>query len=200
MGTSTVIPTLVLEAAPTEEPVTLEETKLYGHVTATKEDSVTQGLIRAAIEYSQQYTRRQFCTATWDAFYDVFPAEFALPLPPLSSGATPVTHIKYYDTGGIQRTLDPTVYDVDAKTEPARIRPAYGESWPSIRSIMNAVEVRFITGYGGADDVPEPIKQAIKFLVNWWFEERGPAIVGTAANELPMTYMALLTPYRMPRF
>ncbi|MGE5260788.1 MAG: head-tail connector protein [Actinomycetota bacterium] len=38
---------------------------------------------------------------------------------------------------------------------------------------VNAFEIAFTAGYGGAaDDVPGPIKQALKLLVAHWFERR----------------------------
>jgi hypothetical protein len=65
---------------------------------------------------------------------------------------------------------------VDAKSEPGRIVPAYGKVWPSTRYEPNAVQVRFVAGYGlealDIDARAPELRQAIGVLVGTMYEQR----------------------------
>ena len=56
------------------------------------------------------------------------------------------------------------------------------------------MSIVFTAGYGGAADVPAPIKSAIGQTVTWLYEHRG----GDAAP-MPQAALALLAPYRAVR-
>jgi len=65
---------------------------------------------------------------------------------------------------------------------------------------LNAFEVDFTAGYGDeADDVPGPIRHALKLLVAHWFERREVVVLGLGAQEVPATVAGLLLPYRRVR-
>jgi uncharacterized phiE125 gp8 family phage protein len=155
----------------TSEPVTRPEARLHCHITDTEQDSVVDALITAAREYCERTTSRQFVNATWKEYFDSFPAdEIRLGRWPLST----VNSIKYVDADGNTQTWTDTLYEYDTNAEPPRIKPAYNQSWPTIRSgIYNAVTVEFVAGYGAtAASVPKHFKQAIMLLVGHWYEHR----------------------------
>lgn len=138
--------------------------------TNTTEDPKLNALIKTARHKAEELTERALITQTWDWFLDKFPSgNLEVPKPPLDS----VTHVKYYDTSGDLQTWDSGDYDVDTDSAPGRISPAYGESYPTARLINNAVNVRFVAGYGDADDVPQPIKEGILELVAFLYANRG---------------------------
>ncbi|HJT63076.1 MAG TPA: phage head-tail connector protein [Burkholderiales bacterium] len=148
---------LKLVTAPAEEPVTLAEAKLHLRETETALDALIQSLIVAATAHAEDFTGRRLVTQTWDYFLDAFPCwGIAIPYPPLAS----ITSIKYVDTEGVEQTLASSEYLVDVKSSPGRVTPAYGKTWPSIRSQMNAVTIRFVAGYGLHAAVPEKIRNA----------------------------------------
>ena len=156
---------------PAVEPVTLAEAKLHMRVETTAEASVHTDMIVAAREYCEGVVGRQFVHATWKEYFDRFPAgEMLLSTPPLSS----VTSITYVDVDGDTQTWDASEYQYDKFSEPAQIKPAYGESWPTTRDdTYNAVTVTFLAGYGAAaSDVPPNFKQAILLLVGLWHRDR----------------------------
>jgi uncharacterized phiE125 gp8 family phage protein len=65
---------------------------------------------------------------------------------------------------------------------------------------LNAFEVDFTAGYGDeADDVPGPIRHALKILVAHWFERREVVVLGLGAQEVPATVAGLLLPCRRVR-
>lgn len=140
--------------------------------TNTTGDPLISALISAARAAAEQELHRYLITQTLDAYFDSFPCvgrmvigsrypeqipnEFRLP--PLQS----VTSITYVDTAGATQTLAADQYTVDTKSQPARITPAYGVSWPATREQANAVTVRFVAGYGAASAVPDIIKLWMK--------------------------------------
>ena len=197
---------LKLVTAPTIQPVTLAEARMQLKDPPAVEDFLIESAIRAACEHAEAYTGRRFVTQTWDYFLDCFPnewanqygrsrGEFALPHPPLVS----VTSVKYFDEAGVEQTLATSEYQVDASSDPGRIAPAYGKSWPSARAQLNAVTVRFVCGYGGLASVPFSIKAAILLIVGHLFEHREEN-QDFQVHEMPLGSERLLFPLRVMRF
>jgi len=163
--------------------------------TNTTEDPMLNALITVARLKVEELTSRALIDQTWDYRLDSFPAIIQPPLYPLDV-TTPVASLKYLNTSGVLTTLTLTTdYTVDFYSEPGRVVPAYGKSWPSTQAVPNAVTLQFKAGYGGAGDVPQLIKQAILVLIGHWYENREPIISGTIVAEVPMMVAALLSPY-----
>lgn len=163
----------------------------------TTADPHLTGLIKTARHWTEEYLRRSLIEQTHDWSLDAFPVEFAVPRPPLIS----VTSVTYVDTAGASQTLSASIYRVDTAAEPGRITPAYGEAWPSVREVTNAVIVRFKAGYGtAASAVPEPIRQAMLLLIGEMHERREQALVGTSIVSVPFGVKELLSPYRAMGF
>lgn len=161
---------LKLVTPPAEEPVSLEEAKSHLRLEGVDDDAYVAVLIAAARRRCEAYQSRAYITQTWDLYLDGFPAgDIRIPIAPLES----VVSVKYKDTAGSMQTLDPSCYVVDTASEPGRISPACGQSWPSTYGEINAVEIRFVAGYGAAADVPEHIRQAILMTVGDLYEHRG---------------------------
>lgn len=181
---------LTIVTAAATDPVTLAELKEHMRIDASNsdDDSLLTALITVATQYAQSVTRRQLVTATYDLFLDRFFAQITIPLPPTQS----ITTVKYTDDQGVQQTLATTVFQLDIESEPARLREAFNENWPTTRMEMNAVEIRFICGYGAASAVPEYFKTAIKQLSAHWYENSEGTIVGLNIKEIPLGVDALL--------
>jgi len=194
---------LALVTAPPAEPVSLDEAKDHLRVKNGDEDVLLTGLIKAArqhVDGRDGWLNRALITQTWDLFLDAFPCSsdipIVVPLPPLQS----ITSVTYLDDAGASQTWAATDYTVDAKSEPGRILPAYGLSYPSTRRVMNAVTVRFVAGYGLAVAVPATLKLALGALVAHFYEHREPIILTGGVGSpipLPMHVEALLMPYRI---
>jgi uncharacterized phiE125 gp8 family phage protein len=129
--------------APYAEPIHLDEAKDHLLVTGDDQDAVISRIIMAARSDCEDFTGRQFVTATYDLYLDVFPDVIEVPLPPLVS----VTSIAYEDTAGDTQTMTSTDYVVDTISEPGLISLAYGESWPATYGEANAIRVRFVCGH-----------------------------------------------------
>jgi len=134
--------TLDVIGAPTGYPLALGAVKDHLRVDGQAEDDYITGLMAGAASYAEGFIWRALLTRPLDLVLDAFPAVIRPPLPPLRS----VTSITYIDTAGASQTLAASKYQVDAKAEPARIKPAYGEVWPGTRAVYNAVTVRYEAG------------------------------------------------------
>src|SRR3990167_1042627 len=191
---------LVRASGPSEEPITRAEAKLHLKVETdqTADDALIDLLVSAAREDAEDFTNRCFCWSTWELRLDEFPTrehqEILLPRPPLIR----VESIKYVDGDGATQTLGSDNYQVDDKSEPARVRPAYGLSWPATRAQMNAVTVSYVAGYPVSEagspadyaaNVPAAAKAAVKLILGHLYANREAVMAmpgGVAAIEIPM--------------
>lgn len=168
--------------------VLLTEAKARLRVDTTDEDSDITNMLNAAIGYCQKYTNRQFIRAGYILTLDDFPpGPIELDGAPLSS----VTSVKYVNESGTLTTWTASLYVVDTAFEPGRIRPAYGEDWPSIREPSAAVQVTYVCGYGTTSTtIPEDIRSAIMLLVTEQYRRQEP--VEMAASRLGIAFEGLL--------
>lgn len=121
-------------------------------------DDEIQTAAEGYTEAAEHATGRAFVQQSWRAGFRGFAAEMILPKPPLMS----ITRVTFYDESGVQRTLDPQDYFVDADAEPAVLSPAPGRAWPTALDRANAVEVQYVCGYGPSEtSVPKPVKQYV---------------------------------------
>lgn len=170
--------------------VSLARVKSHCRVDIEEDNALFLDLITAATEFfeSQIYGRRQILQATYDLRLSDWFDCHELPNPPLSS----VTSVKYQDVTDTQQTLATSYYTVYVpQRQPGRIEMDPDLSLPSLYSTSNwPVVVRFVAGYTAAN-VPAKIKQAILFIVDHWYNQRGAVVVGTISKELEFTLSSL---------
>jgi len=128
---------------PFAEPVSRAEMKIHLRVDTTADDELVDVLISAAREWSENFQNRSYVAQTFELKMDYFPDVIELPRSPLIS----VSSIQYVDADGDTQTFDASSYRVDSDSEPARITPAYDDSWPDVRAVTGAVTVTFVAGY-----------------------------------------------------
>jgi hypothetical protein len=196
---------------PAVEPISVDEAKDWLRERGDDQNGVITALTRSAREYCEVKTGRQLITATWqlvlDSFYDQRYTQYGsfsdlrygkynslnnwairVPRSPLQA----VTSITYIDPSGITQTLDPSQYQVDLVSEPARVAPAYAIPWPVTRSVMAAITVTFRAGFGDqASEVPDGIRQAMRLLIAHWYENRY-AVTDFATSKVPLAVDTLL--------
>lgn len=158
---------------PTDEPVSIAEAKLHARIDDDTDNAAVAGMIKAARELAETYTRRAFVTQTWQLFMDGFPSErfIELPRPPLQS----VTHVKTYTDADVATVFAASNYYVDTVTAPGRLVLRDGASWPDVARVANGVEIQYVVGYGTPDLVPGSIKMGVLHLIAWLYEHRGDA-------------------------
>jgi uncharacterized phiE125 gp8 family phage protein len=167
--------------APAAEPVTLTDVKNHLKVDTSDDDDLIGVMIQAAREYVETYTGRAVMEQTIEERVDYFPAvTYTNPRGGIELRFAPLktlTHLKYKDSDGTEQTLAAnTDYVLDNISEPPRIFPAYGVSWPISRDEPNAVWFEYVAGYTTASDVPASIKQAIFLIVGKMYEQREDSV------------------------
>jgi len=169
-------PILVTALASTEEPISIEEAKLWLKVDEDQvdDDPVIQSLIATARERWEKRTRRSTIIQTFDQYLDAFPDDC-----PIRLGRAPlvaVSSVRYFafsDLGDSSGTsMSSSGWYVDTAREPGRIVPIF--SWPVPTRDYNGGIVRFTAGYSsGTSGIPEAAKTEIKTLLATLYEHRG---------------------------
>lgn len=109
--------------------------------------------------------------------------------------ALTVSAVRYFDTSGVQVTLPPTAYYLDAISRPAALYPA--GSWPATLTRPGSVEVDWVAGWAKASDVPEDLVHAMKLLISHWDQNREAVVIGSISSTVQLTVDALLEPWRI---
>lgn len=185
-------------SGPGAEPITLAEAKAHLRISGTDENDLINGLIQAAREMAETYTKRQLITATYAAKYRDFPdseGSIQIPRTPLQS----VSSITYVDNQGSTQTLSTDVYEVLDDDVEAWIVLKPLQSWPEVQAERKqAVTVTFVAGYGNAgSDVPAAAKSAMLMLLGHLFENRESVAVGTISGKMPLATEILLDSIRV---
>ena len=154
---------------PTIEPVTLAQAKTHLRIddTFTDDDAYVSALIMAARQYIEAYAHRAIFNRRVLLTLDYFPwpgwgsttgstahdyfmhwyyrgLTIRLPLP----GTVSVESLSYINNDGeTVTTIDPKNYTVDTTSEPARISPTPGYTWPYQQNyIPGQVRVQYTAG------------------------------------------------------
>ena len=161
-------PTLV--TAPLLLPITLAEVKKHCEVPAddTAHDTQLTTLMSVARDQFEADCDLALLATVYSVNLDSWPVVIDLPIRPLAT----VNWVKYYDDAGTQQTLATSVYSVNSAQR--RIELAYNQTWPSVQSRWDAIEIRFTCGYADAASVPASAKHALLLLIGYYFgQNRG---------------------------
>lgn len=180
-------------AGPLVEPVSVSEAKQHLRLDRdfNDDDAYVQGLITASRFYAETYCDRTFVRSQWRMALDVFPPwDIELPRPPIYPGDTPV--VTYIPSNAVYEPIPYDNFRIDRDSTPPCIRPQWNLYWPSARGAENDVIVTWWAGYGnGADSVPQPVKNAMMFMIAHWYGTR-EAVVQGAMNPVPMAVDLML--------
>ena len=123
------------------EPITTAEAKSHLRVTISDDDTLIDGLITAAREHVELFCGRSFAQHTYRADIADFHDEMVLPYRPIQS----ITNIKYYNTASPQ-VLTTLALKIYAKNLASIVRND-GQSWPTVSTRPDAVQITYVTGY-----------------------------------------------------
>ena len=189
---------LILTSGPSAEPISLDEAKAHCRVDGDAEDTLIASLILAARLHIERCLDVALISQGWSLYLDKWPdrGPVELTLAPLIS----VDAVRLYGPTGSSMTLDPGLFDVDPFSRRPRLSRRNGQSWPQPGRGVNGIEIGFTAGYGPApEDVPMPLRLAIRLLVAHWHEAREPVLLGETADPVPASIASLLGPYHTVR-
>jgi uncharacterized phiE125 gp8 family phage protein len=181
---------LHLVTRPQREPLSISDLRNHLKIGDDVEDGSLLRLSRQVRSRGERVTRRAFLTQTWDQYLDDWPddGQIVLPKPPLQS----VTFVKYVDTAGVTQTWTASDYRVDTPSGDycarGRIALAYATPWPIALAVSNAIQVRFVCGYGDRpEDVPDLLIGGMLLDAGSMFEVRAAVATGSrlAAITIP---------------
>lgn len=156
--------TSYLIAGPGEEPVSLAEAKTYCRIDGTDEDALLGALIAAARLHVESLTGRALVTQTWRLVLNC-PAGLVIPLP-----VVPVAELLEAPEGAVLQ----------------------GDSL-LLAAAVETLSVDYTAGYGGAEDVPADLKQAVLALIAYWYEHRD------SLTSAPIGFERLIASYKRVR-
>lgn len=183
---------------PQSEPITLEEAKAHLNIVDfTDDDTYITALISVARRSIEDMTGRTLI----DTVLVQTAREWCASIGFLRGNAHTIDSIKYDDAAGTEQTVDSALYDIfpygdgcaaavffDAFTSPTLVA----------RPFVDRIRIEFTAGYGStAAKVPQPLRQAILFLVAHLYENRAPVAVGVSVATLPMAIESLSAPYKI---
>lgn len=135
---------------------------------------------------------------SWTLSLDCFPSygseTIYLPGAPVKS----ITSIGYVDVDGANQTIDAADYQLDAAGDMARLKPAYGGTWPGTRDQNAAVTIEYVLGEQDPKDVPDDLVDAVALLAAHRYENREATAVASL-NEIPYGVEYILEEYRRLR-
>ena len=181
---------LKVVTAPTVEPLTLEEVRLFLRIDTTDEDQLLSLLISDARQQVENITKRALISTTYLysrplprvqrgvlsgpfrklADQDEFPFasvhKIELPMGRLQS----VTSVERRDgDAGTWATMAADTYRTDTTVEPGVIWPVDG--WSDDLNVDH-LRITYVVGYGDEDDVPAPLKRAMLMAIGEAYRER----------------------------
>lgn len=187
--------TAVVLSGPTVEPVTLAEAKAHLRVDTNAEDTLIQSLIMASRLHIEAALDLALVTQTWRIRRDTWPASRTLTLPIRPVQA--ITSFEVHAADGITETFGADAFILDGDANPARLVWRGNGAMPTSGLVANGIEIDLVAGFGdAAEDVPQPIRQALLLLIAHWYENREPVEIGATATPIPPAVSDLLAPYR----
>jgi uncharacterized phiE125 gp8 family phage protein len=181
---------------PAEHPVTTAEAKEHCRVPSseTGDDAYIASLITAGTNLIENITNRKLITQTIEYYLDEFPTarEFELPFGYVQA----VASIKYYDQDGNLNTWSADNYQLNNKGIVSSIKLTEQADYPTTQTDkIDAVVVRFTSGYGAESSVPNAIKQALLLFISSMYDNREGA-----QDLMTKTLELLLASYRIYHF
>lgn len=165
----------------TELPITLAEAKAQLNIEAsfTDDDALITSCIYAAGKYIENLLQQPLMEQVWELQLADFKTRILVQKKPVT-----IDSIKYSDAANNEQTVATSNYQVITDTVPALIVFYSSYSFPVVRDErLDAVRIRFTSGYADATAVPEDIKRHIKVLVTQYYEHRDMNMVKPHVQE-----------------
>lgn len=175
---------------PAVEPVSLADARAHLRLDDTHEDDLVAALIEAGRLLLESATRLIFINQSWRLILEEAPRgmRLHLPLAPIIA----ITEIRAIDAQGAPSVVDPQEYRLRAGAQPPTLM--LEESFPRL---PGGIEIDLEAGFGPApENVPAPLRQALRMLVARWFEERGDGVGEPETGVLPPDVALMIAPYR----
>jgi uncharacterized phiE125 gp8 family phage protein len=169
---------------PAAMPVTLDDLKRTVMVDFDDDDELLTGLLEAAVarlDGVNGILGRCLMAQVWDQTFPNWSPVMKLAFPNVSDIA-----VSYVDGDGNTQQLDASSFEViDPVSQPEIVfKPDFAAPDLTDSSLM-PITVRFTAGFGGAEDCPAPLEQAILFMAASLYD---PGLFSQAGERAEMLY------------
>jgi uncharacterized phiE125 gp8 family phage protein len=182
----------VLEVARTGAVWTDAEAKLYARLAGADLDPLWPTFVNAACEKVETDSSQSLLTQTRRVWFDEIPSA-TVTLPPRCWPVQSV-EVAYVTTANAQVIVDPASYQVDAASQPPRIRFLTVGTTPSDVRSFQPVTMKVVAGYLTPDVIPGPLRHAVGLLAGFYANESGDRFL---AADLWDQYEDTIQPYRL---
>ncbi len=180
---------------PLAEPLTLAEAKAHLRVSHDDEDDLIGSLVAVARRHVEADAGLALLAQSWRLTLDDWPEDdvVAIPLHPVVA----VTGVTLFGPDGAGAVLDPSAYELDRFSRPARL--GFSQPGAALKR-FNGIEIDIAAGFGEAGtDVPDTLRRAILMLVGHFFEFRAEYGAADQPVSIPTGYERLVAPWRARR-
>lgn len=183
---------VTLMAPPALEPVSLAQMKDHLRVEHASEDTLISAYITSGRLHIEAFLSKVLIWQNWRINFDRLPVGKAvhLPLAPILALNT----VSFYTEQTGPNTIPPVDYTIDLDS----FRPRFllHLQRQNLRA-FGAYELDVTAGYGpAAEDVPADIRQALRLLVAYWYENR-EAATPLAREHMPHGVRTILEAHRL---
>jgi uncharacterized phiE125 gp8 family phage protein len=145
---------------PSEEPISLSETKLFLRVSNTSEDSLISRLIIVARKVAENYIRSAIIQRNFRlTLRQEIEQEVFLPMGPVQS----IIQVKSFSETNVQNIIASSNYDLIKGQDTLKFNS---------NQYSYLTEIEYISGFGSAANVPDDIKHGILLYVAGLYDER----------------------------
>ena len=178
---------------PGQLPLTTSQARDFLRIDDACDEDLLLGLIRAAVQWGEKYTRRDFRVNRWSLTLDCFPDRILLRRDPVVS----LVSITYLDGDDVSAVVPPTDYYLKPGVGTSEVLPTPdGDGWPTdVSDLEGSIVVLFDSGPTRCGDL---VLQALRQHVAYLYENRGDCPSTGEAADLSGA-RALYALVRVPR-
>jgi uncharacterized phiE125 gp8 family phage protein len=173
------------------EPVSIADMKGFLRIDHDEDDELIHMLIVAARVMIEAKTRRFLIEQMWRLSIDSWPSNGIIPIPigPVLS----LADAWVLDAKGVLIPIPKTSFSVDTLSNPGRLIQVDSVIDPVPR--REGIVLDLHVGYGTTrEEIPIPLRHAIRMLVAHWYENRGDG--PNPSTDLPSGVAALIAPFK----
>ena len=179
--------------------VTLAEAKAHLHVVDfTDDDAYITASIDTAVRAIEDCTRRSLLDTNFQQTRYA-PTGWPGAIRLLRGGAHTLSAVEYTDPHGTTVALEEALYRLVPHSDGcADVCFASSFSRPALTNEPGApaIVLRYRAGFGPEpDDVPLPLRQAVLYLVQHYYDQRAPVAVNVNLAKMPFAVESLIAPY-----
>lgn len=186
-----------------ELPILPEDARKHLLIDGTDSDAQIEAWQHAALEEVLNYTQRRYMQETWELQMSCWDYDCNGYLRLEKGPLVAIASVKYYDTTNTLVTIPTSDYQVVTAKVPGLIR--FIGTLPQVYDRPDAIQIRFVAGYGAESANADAQRLAIPFQVKAWVklrltsyhENRQNVITGATAQEVPTLGIDSLHPFRL---